>query len=318
MRFYIDLDSLELIESATDRRKVTQVEGKRGDNAPFQVIFVRSGVAEELATSSVLTFGAKQDGKYDAAAVVLEAGFTKSGTGTTAVYSASPSFNTAALNDLFLMDANVTNDPLYVDLMAEFTWQVGAGAPTSTKTFRFRVHNDVVRDDEITPTPAYSPIGATAPTNTATAASGTLTLTGNAVANETVTIGTRVYTFKAALTGANQILIGATASDTLDNLIAAINASAGEGSTYGTGTVEHADVGAAAGTGDTMDITANTAGAAGNDISTTDTMTAGSWGHATLTGGVDITAAPPYLRVHGGFLYVQESSTWKKITLASI
>jgi hypothetical protein len=169
MRFVIDLDSLELIESATDRRRVTQVEGKRGDDSPFEVVFVRSGVAEELAGSTVLTFGAKQEGKYDAAAVVLEDGFALSGSGTTAKYSANPSFNTAALNALFLIDANDANDPAYVDLMAEFTWQIGAGAPTSTKTFRFRVHNDVVRDDEVSPTPAYSPIGNTAPTNLSTA-----------------------------------------------------------------------------------------------------------------------------------------------------
>ena len=165
MRFVIDLDSLELIESATDRRRVTQVEGKRGDDSPFEVVFVRSGVAEELAASTVLTFGAKQEGKYDAAAVVLENGFALSGTGTTAKYSANPSFNTAALNALFLIDANDANDPAYIDLMAEFTWQIGAGAPTSTKTFRFRVHNDVIRDDEVSPTPAYSPIGSEAPVN---------------------------------------------------------------------------------------------------------------------------------------------------------
>jgi photosystem II stability/assembly factor-like uncharacterized protein len=162
MRFVIDLDSLEVIESASDRRKVTQVEGKRGDDSPFEVVFVRNGVAEELAASSELTFGAKQEGRYDAAAVVLESGFALSGSGPTAVYSANPSFNTVALNALFLIDGNEANDPAYVDLMAEFTWKVGSGAPTSTKTFRFRVHNDVVRGDELTPTPAPEVIGSTA------------------------------------------------------------------------------------------------------------------------------------------------------------
>ena len=165
MRFVIDLDSLELIESATDRRKVTQVEGKRGDDSPFEVVFVRSGIAEELDADSILSFGAKRDGKYDASAVVFNNEFSLAGTGESAKYTANPSFNTLALNDLFLMDGDDSNDLPYVDLMAEFSWQVGTGAPTSTKTFRFRVHNDVIRDDETSPTPAYSPIGTTAPLN---------------------------------------------------------------------------------------------------------------------------------------------------------
>lgn len=157
MLFTIDLDTLELIASATDRRRVSMVEAKRGDDTPFEVQFVRGGVAEELAESSVLTFGAKEEGEYDSDAVVLEDGFALSGSGSTAKYIASPSFNTEELNALFQIDADLANDPPFVDLMAEFTWAVGSGAPTSTRTFRFRVHNDVVRGDEGTPSAASTP-----------------------------------------------------------------------------------------------------------------------------------------------------------------
>ena len=177
MRFVIDLDTLELIASATARQAIAQVQGKRGDETPFEVSFVRAGVAEELAGSTVLTFGAKPFGKYDAGAVVLNSDFTLSGTGTTAKYLASPSFNTAELNDLYLIDADDSNDPAYVDLMAEFTWQIGSGAPTSTKTFIFRVHNDVVRDAELDPTALPTPVGTTAPVN-AVAATGIMNPTG--------------------------------------------------------------------------------------------------------------------------------------------
>ncbi|MCP5534383.1 MAG: hypothetical protein H7A48_14530 [Akkermansiaceae bacterium] len=157
MLFTIDLDTLELIASASDRRRVSQVEGKRGDDTPFEVQFVRGGVAEELAESSVLTFGAKEEGEYDSDAVVLEDGFALSGSGSTAKYIASPSFNTEELNAIFQIDADPANDPPFVDLMAEFSWAVGSGAPTSTRTFRFRVHNDVVRGDEGTPSAAATP-----------------------------------------------------------------------------------------------------------------------------------------------------------------
>jgi len=127
--------------------------------------------------------------------------------------------------------------------------------------------------------------------NAAVAATGVLTLTGNAVAAQTVTIGSVTYTFRASVsTTANEVLVGATASDSLDNLIAAINAGAGSGTLYGSATVAHPQVSAAAGTGDTMNVTADTAGAAGNSIATTETMTNGSFGAATLTGGADANA----------------------------
>lgn len=169
MQFFIDLDTLKLVTSASDSREVYQVDGKRGDASPFVVTFLRNGVAEDLDVSAVLTFGAKPEGSYDADAVVLDGSFALVGDS----YEASPSFNTTELNDLFLIDGNDANDPAYVDLMAEFTWKVGSGEPTSSKTFRFRVHNDVVRGDESGPT------GITGGTPTVAYASVTGTLTSD-------------------------------------------------------------------------------------------------------------------------------------------
>lgn len=118
-------------------------------------------------------------------------------------------------------------------------------------------------------------------------ATGTLTLSGNAVAAETVTIGGTVYTFIATLTTTgNQVKIAGSASDTIDNLIAAINKATGDGVQYSYNTAKNLFVTAAAGAGDTMVVTAIQAGADGNGIATTETMSAGSWGAVTLTGGV--------------------------------
>jgi hypothetical protein len=121
----------------------------------------------------------------------------------------------------------------------------------------------------------------------ATDAAGVFTLAGIPVDTETVVIGGVTYTFVDTLAVAFDVLIGVSASATLDNLIAAINGSAGEGSTYGTGTTAHPTVTAAAGVGDTMDVTASTGGVAGNSIGTTTTAADGSWGSPTLTGGAD-------------------------------
>lgn len=124
------------------------------------------------------------------------------------------------------------------------------------------------------------------------AATGVLTLTGQPLDTETVTVGGTTYTFQTSLVdSANNVLIGATASDSIDNLIAAISAGAGAGTLYGTGTVENADASAAAGAGDTMDLTAKTLGPGGNSVTTTETLTNGSYGAATLEGGFDRYAA---------------------------
>ena len=89
--------------------------------------------------------------------------------------------------------------------------------------------------------------------------------------------------------------MGANASATLDNLIAAINKAAGEGTTYGPGTVAHPNFTAAAGDGDTMVITAKVIGAAWNGKATTDTEPGAetniAWGAATTSGGKDATIA---------------------------
>lgn len=82
-----------------------------------------------------------------------------------------------------------------------------------------------------------------------TKSTGTLTQTANPTDGETVVIGSRTYTFKTALTGAaNEVLIGASCVASMSNLIAAVNAAAGAGTTYGSGTTVNADAVAAVGT----------------------------------------------------------------------
>ena len=83
----------------------------------------------------------------------------------------------------------------------------------------------------------------------------TLTFTENPADATVVDIGAQTYTFNTVLGGANSILIGAAATNSLDNLIAAINGDAGSGTLYGVATPVNVDVTAAAGAGDTMDVT---------------------------------------------------------------
>lgn len=122
-------------------------------------------------------------------------------------------------------------------------------------------------------------------------ATGILTPSDNPADDETVTIGATVYTFKDTIGSAYDVHIGATLADTLDNLVAAINDSGGEGTDYGTGTDPHPSVSAERLPDPQIRVTAITAGAAGNSIASTETID-GVWENgATLAGGQDIPAA---------------------------
>ena len=116
-------------------------------------------------------------------------------------------------------------------------------------------------------------------------ASNILSAIGNATAGKVVVVGTQTYTFAAAAGAANTVTIGATVSDTLANLAAAVNGGPGAGAAYGSGTVANADATAVA-QGPTLTFTAKVSGAGGNAIvSTTDDASLGFSNAATFAGG---------------------------------
>jgi len=97
---------------------------------------------------------------------------------------------------------------------------------------------------------------------------------GDAIATtETFTAGTNV--FDAAVLGTTTAGVDCTAANAVTAVVAAIT---GDGS---------AVVSAADGVGDTVDITAVTAGTAANAYTLANTMANGSWGAATMSGGLD-------------------------------
>ncbi len=127
-------------------------------------------------------------------------------------------------------------------------------------------------------------------------ATGVLTLTAIPTAADTVTVATTdgttaaVYTWVAAVAVAYDVLIGATIADCESNLVAAINAGAGIGTTYGTATIANNDITALANPSGIMVVTANVPGTSGNAFASTATGVAATWGAVTLLGGVDIPA----------------------------
>lgn len=126
------------------------------------------------------------------------------------------------------------------------------------------------------------------------AARATLTFTGQPADTETVTIGTQTYTFVTTLGAADDVLIGDSVSDSIDNLINAVNAVSQEaGVTHGTGTQQNEDATATQGVDDRMIAEARAKGTAGNTVATTTTVANASWSSSTLTGGGDNPAPQP-------------------------
>jgi len=149
-------------------------------------------------------------------------------------------------------------------------------------------------------------IGSVAPVN-AIAATGTLTIAVIPGAGDVLTLG--AYTWEFITTGtpvAGEIFVdtGAAVADAQDAIETAIEATGD----YLVGVF----------TADAAVVTAVDAGAAGNVAVDYVGETGNEWSAATLTGGADATATPPYFRVHGGFLYIQEAGVWKKTALSAL
>lgn len=129
--------------------------------------------------------------------------------------------------------------------------------------------------------------------NLPTPATALLTLTANAVDGETVTIGTQTYTWKNTVAAiADQVLVGATAAASLVNLKAAVNLEAGAGTLYGSGTAANTSAKVQSVTSTTAFVVAIVGGSGGNTIASTETMTNGSFGGATFSGGADVVTFP--------------------------
>jgi len=180
-------------------------------------------------------------------------------------------------------------------------------------------------------TPALFILPEKTPVN-AVASSGKLVSTETAVEDgEKVIIGATVYTFKTTLSTdpavPYEVLIGASATAQMTNLVAAIMGNEGEGTTYGTGTVAHPTVTAAIADTDDIDLTAKTKGVAGNLIATTDDSAELSWGseEVALVGGIDGTVGVANETcADGSYIYHTpvangiSGNSWRQIALGSL
>lgn len=135
------------------------------------------------------------------------------------------------------------------------------------------------------------------------AASGTINATAGIPAdNDTFVLNGKTYTFKTTLSNTDGfVLIGASATTAIANLVAAVTLGAGAGTTYAAATTAPTGITAAVSSPATVaTITATAVGTAGNSLTLAKTGTNLAVSGATLSGGVAISGSRSGATLSGG------------------
>jgi len=145
---------------------------------------------------------------------------------------------------------------------------------------------------------------------------GTLSMATKPTADDTVTIGSVVYTFVETPADAGDVAIGATVANSQANLLAAIN----DGDAFNDA---HPLVTAAAWDGDELVVTANEGGTAGNlDSEETFSDETDAWGASTLVNGAgtqdeDANVGTMYIDDTNFYICIVDNGkanqTWRKV-----
>ena len=144
MRVYVNLDSREFVVSPVLLQRVSTLSFTRRDVVPVQVQFVRGGTVVELAAGATGAMGLKKT--FAGSFLANDAGFTKTGTGSTTVYQFDLNLNTTNLNAEFPLD---TEESITAKVEIEWTEY---GTTSSTLPTSAIVYNDVIRGGEGVPT----------------------------------------------------------------------------------------------------------------------------------------------------------------------
>jgi hypothetical protein len=145
MRVYINLDSSEFVVSPVLTQRVNTLYFTRRDTVPVEVQFVRGGSVVELGAGATGQIGIKKT--YTGNFLANDSGWTKTGTGSSTVYTFDLNLNTSNMDAEFSPDA--TTDSITAKI--EVTWSV-SGTTTTTLPTSVVVYNDVIRGGEGVPT----------------------------------------------------------------------------------------------------------------------------------------------------------------------
>lgn len=145
MRVYVNLDTNEFVVSPVLTQRVSTLFFVRRDTVPVEVQFVRGGSVVELGAGATGQLGIKKT--YTGSFLANDAGWTKSGTGATTIYTFDLNLNTTPMDAEFNPDASTDS----ITAKIELSWTVD-GSTSSTLPTSATVFNDVIRGGESVPT----------------------------------------------------------------------------------------------------------------------------------------------------------------------
>jgi hypothetical protein len=143
VRVYINLDTNEPVVSPVLTQRVNTFYFVRRDIVPVEVQFVRNGAVVELGAEATGAIGLKKT--YAGSFLANDSGWTKTGAGSSTVYTFDLNLNTTELGTEFTVD---TLDSITCKL--EVSWSV-SGTTSSTMPTAAVVYNDVIRGTEGAP-----------------------------------------------------------------------------------------------------------------------------------------------------------------------
>ncbi len=150
MRITIDLDSNRVVLAPGVSAEPDELAFKRAPQAVLEVQFSRGTTIIELPSDAAGIWGLKERPKYDSAPLAGALAWVKTGTGEATFYTFPFTLITGALDALFEVDADVTNDIASLTLMGEVSWRY-ASRDYKTQTLSVVIDNDVIRDDDDMP-----------------------------------------------------------------------------------------------------------------------------------------------------------------------
>ena len=143
MRVYIDLDSRAFVVSPVLTQRVSELFFTRRDNVPVEVQFVRGSAVVELAAGATGKMGIKKD--FDGDFLAYDSAWTKTGSGTSTIYTFGLDLNTVELDAEFPED-----DEESIAAKVEVEW-AASGLTSSTLPCAATIYNDLIRGGEGSP-----------------------------------------------------------------------------------------------------------------------------------------------------------------------
>lgn len=153
MLLFFDIDSRKLIDGVGIDSPISTVEARRGADEELRVGVISNGVLSELAEGATLKAVVKPKGNYDGASLTSVAPEAFVWDAETSHYVASINYVTTALDTLFAVDGNASNDVEELELGLELAHKPATATDwhRNTNNVTLTLKNNALRADDEDP-----------------------------------------------------------------------------------------------------------------------------------------------------------------------